>query len=1168
VLTTSYAESHTRSLPGVSLPQILVIEDDPNIARTLVELLAHHGFDADRADSGEAALERLGQQPFDLVLLDVRLPGMNGFETCVRIREQHGAALPVIMLTAFGDPGSVRRGYDSGADDFLQKPPDTPSLILKVRAFLRLKSLHDEILRNREAARARARDLALLHEIGRDWSLIAKPEDFYRMVTQRLAALIGAPICAIALYDPASETIAPALPVHGFPDEAARGLRFPVKPDSRSRWSFRTGRPYVSNEVRTDSRLLPEVLERGDLDSVVLMPLLSESHILGLLVACNKPGGFTEDDVQILSIFAGPAATFLRSRQIFERERRHSARLERLSALAGQMGAVTGRSRILDLAVARIQDDLGFERVAFYAPEEGGRFYLECEAGPGRSPDAPFDETLLHYAARGATPLRASAEGPVAELAIPVRAGDAVLGVLDVLRRPAAPFDEDEIHLLSTLGGQLALALQRAESHTATERMARQMATLYDLGLETAALRDLRLLFANAAEEAGRLIQADRTAVFRFDDRLGVLRLFASWNRDPAGLPREESGIGIALGEGVIGRVARDRVPAIVDDQGTSGEGGLASRVLCVPLTYYDQKSQSLTLFGVLSAHREGGGPRFQSDDIEYLTRFAGQLAIALANSFAFQAERERSDQLSLVNSLLREIAGRLSPEQIFETTVKRIHEAFPSYSAGIVLPDLEAGVFRAAAFASRESRLPEWSGFPLTQGVLGRAFRERVTQLVDDVSRDPDYRPWATFTKSEVAIPILSGEEVVAVLDIEADVVRAFDQGQVITLETLADGLGIILRNAELFKALEETNARLVELDRTKSELVHIVAHDFRAPLSTILGYAELLEWKPEAPQKERKERAGAIVRAATHMAGLMDKTLTTARLETGHMSFEFGLVDLAELAREAGRRYSGDERHPLVLEIPDYPLPSWADGGRVAEVLDNLVANAVKYSPRGGTVKLRLERGRETAVICVSDQGIGIAPKDRDRLFRPFSRVRDAETAGIDGFGLGLYICERVARAHGGRLTFESEYGTGSTFRFELPLYGADAQGQLPVVLVATQDARTRREVRRVADALGFGTHEAADGLDALEAAIRLVPSAVVLDRVLPHLGALEIADRLAAYEATRVIPIVALAAAEDLGAAADRFSACLPKPVDRGSLEECLRGALRRTPVDVKH
>ena len=98
---------------------------------------------------------------------------------------------------------------------------------------------------------------------------------------------------------------------------------------------------------------------------------------------------------------------------------------------------------------------------------------------------------------------------------------------------------------------------------------------------------------------------------------------------------------------------------------------------------------------------------------------------------------------------------------------------------------------------------------------------------------------------------PILSGDEVVAVLNVERRRGRGFDHGQVITLETLADGIGIMLRNAELYQALERTNAKLVELDRMKSELVNIVAHDFRAPLAGVLGHAELLEWRPDAPRR-----------------------------------------------------------------------------------------------------------------------------------------------------------------------------------------------------------------------------------------------------------------------------------------------------------------------------
>ena len=149
------------------MAQILVIEDDPLVGKTLIDLLSLHGYPASGAVSGELGLERLRKEAFDLVLLDVRLPGMSGYDACERIRESYGPYLPVIMMTAFGDPAAVRRGYDAGADDFLHKPVDTPSLILKVRAFLRLKSLHDELAKSREEAQARARDLARLQEIGR-----------------------------------------------------------------------------------------------------------------------------------------------------------------------------------------------------------------------------------------------------------------------------------------------------------------------------------------------------------------------------------------------------------------------------------------------------------------------------------------------------------------------------------------------------------------------------------------------------------------------------------------------------------------------------------------------------------------------------------------------------------------------------------------------------------------------------------------------------------------------------------------------------------------------------------------------------------------------------------------------------------------------------------------
>jgi two-component system, NtrC family, sensor histidine kinase GlrK len=268
----------------------------------------------------------------------------------------------------------------------------------------------------------------------------------------------------------------------------------------------------------------------------------------------------------------------------------------------------------------------------------------------------------------------------------------------------------------------------------------------------------------------------------------------------------------------------------------------------------------------------------------------------------------------------------------------------------------------------------------------------------------------------------------------------RGFDRAHVITLETLADGVGILLRNAELYAALERTNAQLVELDRTKSELVNVVAHDFRAPLAGVLGHAELLEWRPDAPVADRVEQARAIIDAATHMASLVDKTLKTTRLEAGHFPFEFALVDLAAVARQVVERMPADARHPLVLDAPEEPLPVWADRERMAEVMENLLSNAIKYSPDRGLISFKLYKERGDAVFEVADEGPGIPEPEREKVFEAFYRGVETPVAAVKGSGLGLSIVKEYVTLHRGRI--EILEGPGAHFRIRLPRRKSDVE------------------------------------------------------------------------------------------------------------------------------
>jgi signal transduction histidine kinase/DNA-binding response OmpR family regulator len=1137
------------------MPRVLVVDDDPHVARSLRDLLAVRGFPASSAGSGEEALELLGREPFDLVILDVRLPGMTGIEACARIRERWGLSLPVVILTAYGDADAVQQGYDAGADDFIEKPVDTPSLILKARALARQKALHDEIERSRRHAEAQARDLAVLHEIGRDWSLIAEPEDFTRTLTTRLAGLLGVPICGIGLFDPDRGAIVPALPVFGARSEAIRDLVIPIRPEYQTLWDFRSGRSFVGNSPTVDAPFLQELMERVTVESALLVPLVSGGTALGMVVALNKPGGFRDSDAQLVSVFAGPTATFLRSRELFQKQRRRAGRLESLASWMAKMAGLVSRAELLDAALTWCRKDLGCERARFYALADDGGLRVERDVGGERSTDRPIDADSLRWVAGAAGPLQTAREDGSFEMAVPIAAGGGgskPLGVLGALRAAGGAFDEEEMSLASAVAGHLAVALQKAAGAARTEALARQMGALYDLGLETAAILDLRQLFARAAEEGGRLIDAEFTSVLRLDDAEGVLSLFAVWARHPErGAVSDAS---FRLGEGIAGRVARDGVPAIVNDVESHPDfvqrGVRIARLLCVPLSYFDQERDGPVVFGVMNATRRPGGPPFAESDLDCLGRFARQLSIGAANSVAFVAERERSEQLALVHVLLREIAASLSPDRVLQTAVARIQEAF-RYS-GVVATVAEGSAFRvAAAAASSAAPGSAATSPPSAEAVAGRAFREAQTVVVQDTWDEPFAARFLPETRSQLSVPVRSGSAVRAVITVEKPVRRGFRRGEILTLETLAEGIGTSLRNAELYEALERTNAQLVDLDRAKSELVHIVAHDFRAPLAAILGHAELAEARPDRASEDWADSLRSIAESARHMSALVDKTLETSRLETGSFPFEFAVVDLRGVVASVLDRVSRDERHPILVDLPEDPIPLWADRDRLAEVLDNLVSNAVKYSPGGGDVAVQVRRDAEAVVVAVSDHGIGISGPDVERLFKPFSRLRNPSEGGVKGSGLGLYICERIVRAHGGRLWVESRPGDGSVFRFSLPTFGAEAQTGRALLLVGSGDDGTRQQVRRLAEGLGFRVEGFADGLEVVEAGIRHVPAAVVLDRVLFRLGGAQVAERLREHRSTASVPLFALASPADLGSLSAHFSAFLPKPLDEESL-----------------
>ena len=234
----------------------------------------------------------------------------------------------------------------------------------------------------------------------------------------------------------------------------------------------------------------------------------------------------------------------------------------------------------------------------------------------------------------------------------------------------------------------------------------------------------------------------------------------------------------------------------------------------------------------------------------------------------------------------------------------------------------------------------------------------------------------------------------------------------------------------------LAAQNEQLVELDRLKDEFVSSVTHELRTPLTSISGYVEVLV--EDEADEERRGYLEIIDRNAERLLGLVSDLLFSARLQDGRLELERLPVDLREVVQHAAasaRPRADAAKVALDVQAGAVP-PVLGEADRLAQLMDNLVSNAIKFTPAGGRVTVLLEARGDTASIEVSDTGIGIPPHERERLFERFFRSQTALERQIQGTGLGLYISQAIVEAHGGRIGVSSAEGEGTTFVVELPL------------------------------------------------------------------------------------------------------------------------------------
>ncbi len=398
---------------------------------------------------------------------------------------------------------------------------------------------------------------------------------------------------------------------------------------------------------------------------------------------------------------------------------------------------------------------------------------------------------------------------------------------------------------------------------------------------------------------------------------------------------------------------------------------------------------------------------------------------------------RSRIGRLEALQRAATLVTSSLDTHEICRRLVESARGLLRVDAARLWVADEDGEHLRLVAFAQDisggETRLP------VAGSLLGQLFRKGEVLRTEDVSRHPRLKNVQFFRQHELrgclGIPLPLRGQPYGTLSLLTRDRRAFSDEDVELLQSLGHHAVIALEHARLFEEAGQARA-LQEAQRMKGEFLSVISHELAGPLTAISGYAHVL--REMAPDESTVKNIGRVMAENSQaLARMIEDLVELSSIESGRFSLRIESVDLAALARAVAESFvvQSDEHRLVVVAAPDLP-PIAADPDRVRQILGNLLSNAVRYSPDGGEVRVRLWRAKDSVNVEVADEGLGIAPENLARVFEPFYREPSCRSFRRRGAGLGLAIVQQLVDAHGGAIQARSEPGRGSRFTFTLPI------------------------------------------------------------------------------------------------------------------------------------
>ncbi len=836
---------------------------------------------------------------------------------------------------------------------------------------------------------------------------------------------------------------------------------------------------YIDPRRPWPAELLPNRARLGILKTQVIARLRGRRQLVGFVLigpplSDNRVYKFEE--LRFIESLTNQMAIGVERAQVVESLERRVRELDVLSRVSQAVNFTLGFDDLLELINAQTDQLIPSTHFYIVLREQSNdklyfAFFLEGDDRDDSKENRRWlmGRDLFSEVVRNALPVRvedyaaamAQRNSPIiyedpelkAWMGVPLIAGTTTLGLLAVgTVEPGKTYTNDQLKTFSDISALAATSLEKARLFAETNLRARQLSALNEISRKLSTELKVDNLLELITSSAVDILDAEAGSLLLIaDDGSGDLEFKVA----VGGSGQSLVGSRFPAKRGLAGEVASSGKYVIVNDAandprwgGEVAKGAFSTTaVLAVPLI-----AQGKTI-GVLEVLNKKGGGSYIDEDVDLLTTFAGQAAVAIENARLFEmTDRQLTQRVAELETLERidvELNRSLDLQKVADITRKWAiaNSGATSGLLGIVVEGDPPYLRIISQYGYGDGDIPDGAEgmlWPLDKGIVSRVMRTRQPDLATDVRIDPDYVPSLNGALSQLTVPMLSGNTINAILVLETDKEPRLNLLDMVFAQRLAEHASIAIANAQVNEALTQAN-------NSKSEFVGFVAHELNNPMTSMKGYTDfLLNGAVGQLNDQQKNFMGIIRSNVERMITLVSDLRDLTRLEAGSMRMEFSPIDFRNVVNETLRplhKQIEDKGQTLTINLPPNTPHIMADQNRLIQVLTNLVSNAYKYTPPDGQITITGQvqattynkKGRDLGPslhVMVTDTGFGLSEEDQAKLFTPYFRSEDPDKKAQPGTGLGLTIVRGIVESHGGLIWVESKLREGTTFHFTIPL------------------------------------------------------------------------------------------------------------------------------------